>query len=156
MSRSLTLMYYQKGYCGQPIDIEATKPRFVQAYCLGVGHVAAGTAALLTGREVRSALRGVGEVKIEVRSAIEQSVKPPVSSWPLYLVSHGPSKIELVKALRDVAYSLNISRDLSFVVDTINALPKTFQCQSASERALAVSTLRAAGATVILPEEPPK
>ena len=159
MSRSKTLTYYQMGYCGQPIDIEATKPRFAQAYCLGVGDVAAGREATRTGREIRERLRGVGgvsRVKIEVvknepapTEFVELRQAPPdLPNFPLVLVSHGPWKIEVIKALRDVAYSLNISRDLKFAVDTVNALPKTFQCRSASEQALAASTLRAAGATV--------
>lgn len=149
MSRSKTLMHYQKGYVGQPIDIEATKPRFVQAYCLGVGDVAAGKEAVRTGREVAARLRGVVEVKVEVYPTVcDWDAQAPELSFPLTLTSYGTQKIEVIKALRDVAYSLNISRDLGFLVDTVKVLPKTFQCRSASEQALAASTLRAAGATV--------
>ncbi len=54
--RSKTLISYQKGYCGQPADIEAMKPREARAYCLGVGHVAAGTLPLGSGTEVLAAL----------------------------------------------------------------------------------------------------
>jgi hypothetical protein len=54
--RSKTLLSYQKGYCGQPADIEAMKPREARAYCLGVGHVAAGTLPLGSGAEVLAAL----------------------------------------------------------------------------------------------------
>lgn len=54
--RSKTLISYQKGYCGQPADIEAMKPREARAYCLGVGHVAAGTLPLGSGAEVLAAL----------------------------------------------------------------------------------------------------
>lgn len=54
--RSKTLISYQKGYCGQPTDIEAMKPREARAYCLGVGHVAAGTLPLGSGAEVLVAL----------------------------------------------------------------------------------------------------
>ncbi len=50
--RSKTLISYQKGYCGQPADIEAMKPREARAYCLGVGHVAAGTLPFGSGAEV--------------------------------------------------------------------------------------------------------
>ena len=63
--RSKTLISYQKGYCGQPTDIEAMKPREARAYCLGVGHVAAGTLPLGSGAEVLAALstrqRDVGD-----------------------------------------------------------------------------------------------
>ena len=62
--RSKTLISYQKGYCGQPADIEAMKPREARAYCLGVGHVAAGALPFGSGAEVLAALstmrRGVG------------------------------------------------------------------------------------------------
>jgi hypothetical protein len=54
--RSKTLISYQKGYCGQPADIETMKPREARAYCLGVGHVAAGTLPLGSGAEVLAAL----------------------------------------------------------------------------------------------------
>ena len=54
--RSKTLTSYQKGYCGQPADIEAMKPREARAYCLGVGHVAAGTLPFGSGAEVLAAL----------------------------------------------------------------------------------------------------
>jgi len=54
--RTKTLISYQKGYCGQPADIEAMKPREARAYCLGVGHVAAGTLPLGSGAEVLAAL----------------------------------------------------------------------------------------------------
>lgn len=54
--RSKTLISYQKGYCGQFADIEAMKPREARAYCLGVGHVAAGTLPLGSGAEVLVAL----------------------------------------------------------------------------------------------------
>ena len=54
--RSKTLISYQKGYCGQPADIEAMKPREARAYCLGVGHVAAGTLPFGSGAEVLTAL----------------------------------------------------------------------------------------------------
>lgn len=63
--RSKTLISYQKGYCGQPADIEAMKPREARAYCLGVGHVAAGTLPLESGAAVLAALttrrRDVGD-----------------------------------------------------------------------------------------------
>jgi hypothetical protein len=54
--RSKTLISYQKGYCGQPADIEAMKPREARAYCLGIGHVAAGTLPFGSGAEVLAAL----------------------------------------------------------------------------------------------------
>ena len=54
--RSRTLIAYQKGYCGQPADIEAMKPREARAYCLGVGHVAVGTLPLGSGADVLAAL----------------------------------------------------------------------------------------------------
>lgn len=54
--RSKTLISYQKGYCGQPADIEVMKPREARAYCLGVGHVAAGTLPLGSGADVLAAL----------------------------------------------------------------------------------------------------
>jgi len=54
--RSKTLISYQKGYCGQPADIEAMKPREARAYCLGVGHVAAGALPFGSGAEVLAAL----------------------------------------------------------------------------------------------------
>ena len=141
--RSKTLISYQKGYCGQPADIEAMKPREARAYCLGVGHVAAGTLPFGSGAEVLAALttgqrdgRDDGEV---------------VATFPLTLESEGRNKIDSVRALRDVAYDLNISRELCFVVDILNSLPHTFNCRSDAGRDLAARILRASGATVTIP-----
>jgi len=141
--RSKTLISYQKGYCGQPADIEAMKPREARAYCLGVGHVAAGTLPFGSGAEVLAALttrrrdgRDDGEV---------------VATFPLTLESAGRNKIDCARALRDVAYGLNISRELCFVVNILNSLPHTFNCRSDAGRSLAARILRASGATVTIP-----
>ncbi len=66
--RSKTLISYQKGYCGQFADIEAMKPREARAYCLGVGHVAAGTLPLGSGAEVLAALSARRRQKAAVTS----------------------------------------------------------------------------------------
>lgn len=66
--RSKTLISYQKGYCGQFADIEAMKPREARAYCLGVGHVAAGTLPLGSGAEVLAALSAGRRQKAAVTS----------------------------------------------------------------------------------------
>ena len=143
--RSKTLISYQKGYCGQPADIEAMKPREARAYCLGVGHVAAGTLPLGSGAEVLAALssrrRGEGD----------DETTATTSTFPLTLESEGRNKIDCIKTLRDVAYSLNISRELQFVVNIVRSLPYTFYCRSDAERILAAQALRASGATVTVP-----
>lgn len=143
--RSKTLISYQKGYCGQPADIEAMKPREARAYCLGVGHVAAGTLPLGSGTEVLAALstrrRDVG-VDGEATEG---------TTFPLTLESEGRNKIDCVKTLRDVAYSLNISRELQFVVNIVRSLPHTFYCPSGAERSLAAQALRTSGAIVTFP-----
>lgn len=145
--RSKTLISYQQGYCGQPSDIEAMKPREARAYCLGVGHVAAGTLPLGRGTEVLAALttrRRVGgddETTAATLSTVTQ--QQPT----LRLISYS-GKIECVKALRDVAYSLNISRELSAVMGIVNSIPYVFTCRSESERELAIRVLRSAGAVV--------
>ncbi len=142
--RSKTLIRYQQGYCGQPADIEAMKPREARAYCLGVGHVAAGTLPLMTGTAVLAALstrrRDVGG---DDTAAVADAQQPPT----LRLISYR-GKVECVKALREVAYSLNISRDLSAVVGIVNSIPYVFTCRSESERELAIRVLRSAGAGV--------
>lgn len=142
--RSKTLIRYQQGYCGQPADIEAMKPREARAYCLGVGHVAAGTLPLMTGTAVLAALstrrRDVGG---DDTAAVADAQQPPT----LRLISYS-GKVECVKALREVAYSLNISRDLSAVVGIVNSIPYVFTCRSESERELAIRVLRSAGAGV--------
>jgi len=148
--RSKTLISYQKGYCGQPADIEAMKPREARAYCLGVGHVAAGTLPLGSGAEVLAALStkrrrdGGGDDEATVAR------QAPGDELALQLVSCS-SKIECVKAIRDVAYSLNISRELAFVVKLVNALPHTFTCCTVAERDLAANALRRAGGVVTIP-----
>ena len=143
--RSKTLISYQKGYCGQPADIEAMKPREARAYCLGVGHVAAGTLPLGSGAEVLAALssrrRGEGD----------DETTATTSTFPLTLESEGRNKIDCIKTLRDVAYSLNISRELQFVVNIVRSLPYTFYCRSDAERILAAQALRASGAIVTVP-----
>lgn len=143
--RSKTLISYQKGYCGQPADIEAMKPREARAYCLGVGHVAAGTLPLGSGADVLAALttrrRDVGGDNTATATANAQ--QQPT----LRLISYS-GKIECVKALREVAYSLNISRELSAVVGIVNSIPYVFTCRSESERELAIRVLRSAGAVV--------
>lgn len=141
--RSKTLISYQKGYCGQPADIEAMKPREARAYCLGVGHVAAGTLPLMTGTAVLAAL--------STRRRVEGGDSEATATFPLTLESEGRNKIECVKTLRDVAYSLNISRELQFVVNIVRNLPHTFYCRSDAERSLAAQTLRASGAIVTVP-----
>ena len=141
--RSKTLISYQKGYCGQPTDIEAMKPREARAYCLGVGHVAAGTLPLGSGAEVLVALSTRRRRGGDGETAAATKVQQPT----LRLISYS-SKIECVKALRDVAYSLNISRELSAVVGIVNSIPYVFTCRSESERELAIRVLRSAGAVV--------
>lgn len=142
--RSKTLISYQKGYCGQPADIEAMKPREARAYCLGVGHVAAGTLPLGSGAEVLAAL--------STRRRVEGGdSEAAVVTFPLTLESEGRNKIDCVKTLRDVAYSLNISRELQFVVNIVRSLPCTFYCRSDAERILASQALRASGAIVTVP-----
>lgn len=147
--RSKTLISYQKGYCGQFADIEAMKPREARAYCLGVGHVAAGTLPLGSGTEVLAALStkrrrdGGGD-------EVAATMQAPVNETALQLVSCS-SKIECVKALRAVAYALNIPSDLNSAVKLVNALPHTFTCRSVAERDLAASALRTAGAVVTIP-----
>ena len=147
--RSKTLTSYQKGYCGQPADIEAMKPREARAYCLGVGHVAAGTLPFGSGAEVLAALttrrRDVG------LGGSEDDEAAMVATFPLTLESGGRNKIDCARALRDVAYGLNISRELHFVVNIVRNLPHTFYCVSDAERNLAVQALRASGATVTIP-----
>ena len=144
MSRSKTLISYQKGYCGQPADIEAMKPREARAYCLGVGHVAAGTLPFGSGAEVLTALS-------TRRRDVGGGDEVVATTFPLTLESLGIDKIDCVKALRDVAYSLKISRELHFVVNIVRNLPHTFYCVSDAERNLAAQTLRASGATVTIP-----
>lgn len=147
--RSKTLISYQKGYCGQPADIEAMKPREARAYCLGVGHVAAGTLPFGSGAEVLAALttrrRDVG------LGGSEDDEAAMVATFPLTLESGGRNKIDSVRALQDVAYDLNISRELCFVVNILNSLPHTFNCRSDAGRSLAARILRASGATVTIP-----
>jgi hypothetical protein len=147
--RSKTLISYQKGYCGQPADIEAMKPREARAYCLGVGHVAAGTLPFGSGAEVLAALttrrRDVG------LGGSEDDETAMATTFPLTLESEGRNKIDCVRALRDVAYGLNISRELHFIVNIVRNLPHTFYCVSDAERNLAVQALRASGATVTIP-----
>ena len=140
--RSKTLISYQKGYCGQPADIEAMKPREARAYCLGVGHVAAGTLPFGRGAEVLAAL------STRRRDVDDEAM---AATFPLTLESEGRNKIDCVKTLRDVAYSLNISRELQFVVNIVRGLPYTFYCRSDAERSLAAQALRASGATVTVP-----
>lgn len=68
MSQSKTLLSYQMGYCGQVVDLDAMTPSRRLAYCLGVGHVAAGTLPLMTGVEVRKALKlGCGVTMTSVK-----------------------------------------------------------------------------------------
>lgn len=150
--RSKTLISYQKGYCGQPADIEAMKPREARAYCLGVGHVAAGTLPFGSGTEVLAALstrrRGKGnDETVTVATAAAATVTVTQQQPTLRLISYS-GKIECIKALRDVAYSLNISRELSAVVGIVNSIPYVFTCRSESERELAIRVLRSAGAVV--------
>ena len=148
--RSKTLISYQKGYCGQPADIEAMKPREARAYCLGVGHVATGTLPFGSGAEVLTALStrrrdvGLGGSDGDGKTAM-------ATTFPLTLESGGRNKIDSVRALQDVAYDLNISRELHFVVDILNSLPHTFNCRSDAGRNLAARILRASGATVTIP-----
>ena len=148
--RSKTLISYQKGYCGQPADIEAMKPREARAYCLGVGHVAAGTLPLGSGAEVLAALstrrRDVGDGEAAATAAA--ATVTVTQQQPTLRLIACSSKIECVKALRDVAYSLNISRELSAVVGIVNSIPYVFTCRSESERELAIRVLRSAGAVV--------
>jgi ribosomal protein L7/L12 len=144
--RSKTLLSYQKGYCGQPADIEAMKPREARAYCLGVGHVAAGTLPLGSGAEVLAVLSTRRRVEGGDSEAAEAA-----STFPLTLESEGRNKIDCVKTLRDIAYSLNISRELQFVVNIVRSLPYTFYCRSDAERILASQALRASGAIVTVP-----
>lgn len=141
--RSKTLTRYQQGYCGQPADIEAMRPREARAYCLGVGHVAAGTLPLGSGAEVLAALSSKRRDADDGETAVTARVQQPI----LRLISYS-GKIECVKALRDVAYSLNISRELSAVVGIVNNIPHVFTCRSESERELAIRVLRSAGAVV--------
>ncbi len=141
--RSKTLISYQKGYCGQPADIEAMKPREARAYCLGVGHVAAGTLPFGSGTEVLAALT---TRRRDVDGGCEV-----VATFSLTLESEGRNKIDSVRALQDVAYDLNISRELCFVVNILNSLPHTFNCRSDAGRSLAARILRASGATVTIP-----
>ena len=140
--RSKTLIRYQQGYCGQPADIEAMKPREARAYCLGVGHVAAGTLPFGRGAEVLAAL------STRRRDVDDEAM---AATFPLTLESEGRNKIDCVKTLRDVAYSLNISRELQFVVNIVRSLPYTFYCRSDAERILASQALRASGAIVTVP-----
>lgn len=147
--RSKTLTSYQKGYCGQPADIEAMKPREARAYCLGVGHVAAGTLPFGSGAEVLAAL-ATGQRDVGLGGS-EDDETAMATTFPLTLESEGRNKIDCVRALRDVAYGLNISRELCFVVNILNSLPHTFYCVSDAERNLAVQALRASGATVTIP-----
>ena len=144
--RSKTLISYQKGYCGQPADIEAMKPREARAYCLGVGHVAAGTLPFGSGTEVLAALM---TRRRDVSSGSDETAM--ATTFPLTLESEGRNKIDSVRALQDVAYDLNISRELCFVVNILNSLPHTFNCRSDAGRSLAARILRASGATVTIP-----
>ena len=147
--RSKTLISYQKGYCGQPADIEAMKPREARAYCLGVGHVAAGTLPFGSGAEVLTALstrrRDVG------LGGSEDDETATVATFPLTLESAGRNKVDCAKALRDVAFRLNTSRELQFVVNILRSLPHTFNCRSDAERNFAAQALRSSGATVTIP-----
>lgn len=142
MSRSLTLMYYQKGYVGQPIDIEATKPRFVQAYCLGVGDVAAGKEAMRTGLEVRERLVSVSLHKQQV--------------FLLSLVSYA-DRWECIKALRAASPFLDLASNttpsLLYIVDH---LPAHFDCKSEANRQAAIKVFHEFGAVALIPrqEEP--
>ncbi len=142
--RSKTLISYQKGYCGQPVDIEAMKPREARAYCLGVGHVAAGTLPLGSGTEVLAAL----STKRRREGGAETAVARQASALQLVSCS---SKVECVKALRAVAYALDIPSDLNSAVKLVNALPHTFTCRSVAERDLAANALRQASAIVTIP-----
>ena len=80
--RSKTLIRYQQGYCGQPSDIEAMKPREARAYCLGVGHVAAGTLPLESGAAVLAALTTRRRV-VSHRDTVDVAVSssPPVREY---------------------------------------------------------------------------
>ena len=147
--RSKTLISYQKGYCGQPADIEAMKPREARAYCLGVGHVAAGTLPFGSGAEVLAAL-ATGQRDVGLGGS-EDDETAMATTFPLTLESEGRNKIDSVRALQDVAYDLNISRELCFVVNILNSLPHTFNCRSDAGRSLAARILRASGATVTIP-----
>lgn len=141
--RSKTLISYQKGYCGQPADIEAMKPREARAYCLGVGHVAAGTLPLGRGAEVLAAL--------STRRRDVGGDETTGATFPLTLESEGRNRIYCVKTLRDVAHGLNISQELQFVVSIVRSLPHTFYCRSDAERSHAAQALRASGAIVTVP-----
>ncbi len=147
--RSKTLISYQKGYCGQPADIEAMKPREARAYCLGVGHVAAGTLPFGSGAEVLAAL-ATGQRDVGLGGS-EDDETATVATFPLTLESEGRNKIDSVRALRDVAYGLNTSREIHFLVNILNSLPHTFNCRSVAGRNLAARILRSSGATVTIP-----
>jgi hypothetical protein len=101
--RSKTLISYQKGYCGQPTDIEAMKPRQARAYCLGVGHVAAGTLPLGSGAEVLAALstrrRDGGEDETAATAGVAAAAIPtvPITAAPTPQTPNGLTVGSVVK-----------------------------------------------------------
>lgn len=113
--RSKTLISYQKGYCGQPADIEAMKPREARAYCLGVGHVAAGTLPFGSGAEVLAALTtrrrrgGDGET-----AAVTATTATPAPQTPNGLTVGSVVKVVSLSGPKTLAYLRQSSSRLAF------------------------------------------
>lgn len=118
--RSKTLISYQKGYCGQPADIEAMKPREARAYCLGVGHVAAGTLPLGSGADVLAALttrrRDVGGGGSGGGDGCEATTATaaPSPQTPNGLTVGSVVKLVSLLGPKTLAYLHQSSRDLTF------------------------------------------
>lgn len=114
--RSKTLISYQKGYCGQPTDIEAMKPREARAYCLGVGHVAAGTLPLGSGTEVLAALmtRRRREDGDDETAAATATTAAPSPQTPNGLTVGSVVKLVSLSGPKTLAYLHQSSRDLLF------------------------------------------
>jgi len=114
--RSKTLISYQKGYCGQPADIEAMKPREARAYCLGVGHVAAGALPFGSGAEVLAALstmrRGVGGGD-ETTSTMSTPADPSPQT-PDGLTVGSVVKLVSLSGPKTLAYLRQSSSELAF------------------------------------------
>jgi ribosomal protein L7/L12 len=68
---------------------------------------------------------------------------PPPPFKPIKLLSYGPNKVAVVKAIREVAYA-----SLKEAVDTVNHLPNEIFYNAAYPREKAIEILTAAGAVV--------
>lgn len=114
--RSKTLISYQKGYCGQPADIEAMKPREARAYCLGVGHAAAGTLPLGSGTEVLAALstRRRWEGDVETAAATVTTAATPTPQTPNGLTVGSVVKLVSLSGPKTLAYLRQSPSEFAF------------------------------------------